>query len=211
MVVNTINTFPPYLACIAGPSRHVLPVKAQRGEHSHYVQNCVACISLHTVLHTVNTLKAGCMAVQHAVGNIINTLKAVWLALQAFGGMFCLSGLLGMYGSCVTLAGFCMARHFAVSGISIFKIKVSAACLLDCGIVALNTCRSQTWARYSDKAGRQGWFLHFPQLHHIRSSNTRSLGHACVAAQLGFVAWLLMLYSQFCTTEKYSPHAMPST
>lgn len=35
-----------------------------------------------------------------------------------------MSGLLGMYGSCVTLAGFCMSRHFAISGISIFKIKV---------------------------------------------------------------------------------------
>lgn len=44
--------------------------------------------------------------------------------MQAFGGMFCVSGLLGMYGSCITLAGFCMSRHFAISGISIFKIKV---------------------------------------------------------------------------------------
>lgn len=61
------------------------------------------------------------------VVNIVDTLKSVWYALQAFGGMFCLSGLLGMYGSCVTLAGFCMARHFATSGISVFKIKVSAA------------------------------------------------------------------------------------
>ena len=46
------------------------------------------------------------------------------VVVQAFGGMFCVSGLLGMYGSCITLAGFCMSRHFAVSGISIFKIKV---------------------------------------------------------------------------------------
>lgn len=40
--------------------------------------------------------------------------------------MFCLSGLLGIYGSCITLAGFCLSRHFAISGISIFKIKVQS-------------------------------------------------------------------------------------
>lgn len=44
--------------------------------------------------------------------------------LQAFGGMFCLSGLLGIYGSCATLAGYCMSRHFGVTGISVFKLKV---------------------------------------------------------------------------------------
>lgn len=47
--------------------------------------------------------------------------------MQAFGGMFCLSGLLGIYGSCATLAGYCMSRHFGVTGISVFKLKVSIA------------------------------------------------------------------------------------
>lgn len=45
--------------------------------------------------------------------------------MQAFGGMFCLSGLLGIYGSCATLAGYCMSRHFGVTGINVFKLKVT--------------------------------------------------------------------------------------
>ena len=44
--------------------------------------------------------------------------------MQAFGGMFCLSGLLGMYGSCATLAGYCMSRHFGIAGMDVFKLKV---------------------------------------------------------------------------------------
>lgn len=43
---------------------------------------------------------------------------------QAFGGMFCISGLLGIYGSCATLAGYCMSRHFGITGINVFKLKV---------------------------------------------------------------------------------------
>ena len=46
------------------------------------------------------------------------------VCIQAFGGMFCLSGLLGMYGSCATLAGYCMSRYFRVPGINVFKLKV---------------------------------------------------------------------------------------
>ena len=49
---------------------------------------------------------------------------------QAFGGMFCLSGLLGIYGSCATLAGYCMSRHFGVAGINVFKLKVSMFTLM---------------------------------------------------------------------------------
>ncbi|KAL0033197.1 hypothetical protein WJX79_009035 [Trebouxia sp. C0005] len=54
---------------------------------------------------------------------------ALILALQynliavAFGGMFCISGLLGIYGSCATLAGYCMSRHFGVAGVNVFKLK----------------------------------------------------------------------------------------
>ena len=44
--------------------------------------------------------------------------------------MFCLSGLLGIYGSCATLAGYCMSRHFGVTGISVFKLKVTIAGLI---------------------------------------------------------------------------------
>ena len=90
------------------------------------------------------------------VVNIVDTLKSVWCALQAFGGMFCLSGLLGMYGSCVTLAGFCMARHFATSGISVFKIKVSAAHVPWCKaqtccteIFVANTCMALFLRRHN--------------------------------------------------------------
>ena len=49
------------------------------------------------------------------------------VCIQAFGGMFCLSGLLGMYGSCATMAGYCMSRYFRVAGINVFKLKVSFA------------------------------------------------------------------------------------
>lgn len=45
--------------------------------------------------------------------------------MQAFGGMFCLSGLLGIYGSCATLAGYCMSRHFGITGINVFRLKVT--------------------------------------------------------------------------------------
>ncbi len=46
------------------------------------------------------------------------------MVVQAFGGMFCISGLLGIYGSCATLAGYCMSRHFGIAGVNVFKLKV---------------------------------------------------------------------------------------
>lgn len=57
---------------------------------------------------------------------ILHKTRPEWLVAQAFGGMFCISGLLGIYGSCATLAGYCLSRHFGIAGINVFKLKVTA-------------------------------------------------------------------------------------
>ena len=77
------------------------------------------------------------------------------MTLQVFGGMFCLSGILGLWGSLRTvlvspeqamlhdspqqpgrvqdplwcLQGYCMVRQWNISGTAMFKLKVTCAAL----------------------------------------------------------------------------------
>eukprot|EP00891_Asterochloris_glomerata_P007499 jgi/Astpho2/7499/Aster-x1438 len=45
------------------------------------------------------------------------------LFATVFGGMFCLSGILGMWGSLRTILGYCMVRQWNMSGTAMFKLK----------------------------------------------------------------------------------------
>ena len=56
--------------------------------------------------------------------------------VQVFGGMFCLSGIMGMWGSLRTILGYCMVRQWSMPGTAMFKLKVRP-CLPSTGQTAV--------------------------------------------------------------------------
>ncbi|KAL0025760.1 hypothetical protein WJX77_009812 [Trebouxia sp. C0004] len=127
---------------------------------------------------------------------------ALILALQynliamAFGGMFCISGVLGIYGSCATLAGYCMSRHFGIAGVNVFKLKQME-------VLAFTTMVISALAA----------IIHFASVNIIHNEGTGAVpgGHICnpgdVACEQNYNFVIVMMVS---TTVLYGCHAIVS-